>query len=185
MGFEGELDSPYAETKLAGEKIAEGLSSIETKFVCLRFFNVYGKGQPTDSGYSAVIPSFIQKTINGDDMVIYGDGRQVRDFVHVADVSKAIIGALENEVKNFEIINVGTGMGTKISELAEKIKSYSIESGANNPGILYEPSRDGDLAISIADISGMEKLVDVEKLISLENGLREQFFHDLMEIRGK
>ncbi len=91
IGEEGKPASPYAETKLHGEAFARQLSSENTSFLCLRFFNVYGPSQKIDGEYSAVIPTFIQSAITGQDIEIHGDGCQTRDFIHVSDVCSAII----------------------------------------------------------------------------------------------
>ena len=152
--------SPYAETKISGEEIAKEISSEKTKFVCLRFFNVYGIGQDDESGYSAVIPAFIKNSISGREIQIHGNGEQTRDFVHVSDVSMAIIGALTAETGEFMILNVGTGKGIEIRNLARIIQGFAIEHMLESPKIILGPIRDGDVVHSVADLSGLDEIIE-------------------------
>ena len=173
IGEEGELSSTYAITKLQGEKIAKALSSPESKFVCLRLFNVYGPHQRKNGDYSAVIPSFIHQVISGKMIEIHGDGNQTRDFIHVYDVSKAIISSLTAHLPDFSIINVGSGTGTSIIDLANAISEIFSQSGKEPAVIQFTHSRVGDVRDSVADIKGVEALLQIESLIGIEDGLRD------------
>ena len=87
--------SPYAASKVAGEAYCSAFAScfgLET--IALRFFNIYGL-RSENSPYSGVITKFLQKIINGEALTIDGDGEQTRDFIHVSDIVKAVILALE------------------------------------------------------------------------------------------
>lgn len=184
VGIEGLPSSPYAESKILGESIAKEISSEKTNFVCLRFFNVYGKGQNSESGYSAVIPAFIKHSISGGEIIIYGNGKQTRDFVHVSDVSKSIIGALNADIGEFRIINVGTGNGITIIDLAERVQRFALESKLQVPKITLSSVREGDVVHSIADLEGLDEIIEISSMTTLENGLEEQFLHGLGEIEG-
>ena len=87
--------SPYADAKLASEQAcADAADAGQIAAVCLRFFNVYGPRQDPGSAYSGVISRFLAAASLGDPVTIYGDGRQTRDFVYVADVVAALLAAL-------------------------------------------------------------------------------------------
>jgi UDP-glucose 4-epimerase len=95
--------SPYAENKIDGEEI---LKKLKTPAIALRYFNVYGPGQ--SDAYAGVITAFIKKALKNEDIVIYGDGQQVRDFVFVDDVAEANIVAMNYDNKIFDVFNIKT-----------------------------------------------------------------------------
>ncbi|MCY1236912.1 UDP-N-acetylglucosamine 4-epimerase [compost metagenome] len=109
----------------------------------LRFFNVFGPGQDPQSPYSGVITKFAQRLGNNEDIVIYGDGKQTRDFVYVADVVEALIRSAERIPDGARILNVCSGVETSINELAqimiEETKSQCAISYVN--GLLGEVRR--------------------------------------------
>mgnify|MGYP000394964556 CR=1 FL=1 len=91
--------SPYAVSKLTGEYYCKAFSVVYgLKTVCLRYFNVYGPRQDPTSQYAAVIPRFITRILDNKPPIIYGDGRQTRDFTYVKDVAIANILAAETNV---------------------------------------------------------------------------------------
>ena len=154
----GKSESPYADTKLHGEEIARKLSMGNTSFLCFRFFNVYGPFQKIDGAYSAVIPAFIHKGIMGKEIEIFGDGRQTRDFIHVNDVCSAIISSLATPICDFSVINVGSGRGISILELANVISELIELTGCPLPEIIFSPERLGDVRHSTADLNGSGKI---------------------------
>ena len=173
IGEEGEPESPYADTKLHGEEIARNLSMGNTSFLCLRFFNVYGPFQKMDGAYSAVIPAFIHNGITRKEIEIFGDGGQTRDFIHVNDVCSAIISSLSARLSDFSVINVGSGKGISILELAKLISELIELSRRPLPEIIFSPERLGDVRHSTADLSGLERFLDIDKLTTLEVGLQD------------
>ncbi len=143
-----EPTSPYGISKLASEKyVLHFCQYLGIDSVILRYFNTYGAGQ-TFTPYVGVITIFIQRLLRGEPLPIFGDGRQVRDFVSVDDVAEATILA-SNFGGNARIFNVGTGIGTTINSLADMLKRAM---GASNQ-IEYLPPQLGETADSIADIS--------------------------------
>jgi UDP-glucose 4-epimerase len=90
--------SPYAQNKIDGENI---LKNSPVPHIALRYFNIYGPGQSPQ--YAGVITSFITNAINGTDLVIFGDGNQVRDFVFVDDIARANVKAMEYDNTFFEV----------------------------------------------------------------------------------
>ena len=173
IGEEGKSESPYADTKLHGEEIARKLSPGNTSFLCLRFFNVYGPLQKIDGAYSAVIPAFIHDAISGKEIEIFGDGGQTRDFIHVNDVCSVIISSLSAPISDFSVINVGSGRGISILELAKLISELIELTGRPLPEVIFSPERLGDVRHSTADLSGLEKFLDIDGLTPLEVGLQD------------
>lgn len=163
--------SPYAENKMEGEEILKKFSNTNTNtnkrsHIALRYFNVYGPGQ--SDAYAGVITIFIKKALKNEDINIYGDGEQVRDFIFVDDVAEANILAMKYDNKSFEVFNIGSGTPIKIKELAELIIKLTNSSSK----IVYLPEREGDIGFSQADISKAKLTLGWSPEVSLEDGLR-------------
>ncbi len=173
VGFEGTLSSPYAENKLEGEKIAKENSCSRTRFVCLRFFNVYGPGQFADSQYSAVIPLFLRLRSEGRSIEIHGTGSQTRDFIHVDDICRTILAVSETEAPEFSVLNAGTGIGTTIAQLAELISKLNNFQSRADPEVIFSDKRVGDVHHSVADTSCLTSAIGDLEFIKLEEGLSE------------
>lgn len=111
--------TPYCVAKLAGEQmLAFYARRTNMSWLALRFFNVYGPGQPTDAYYTSVVNTFLSRIARGEAPVIDGRGEQSVDFVFVADVARAVGLALDSDATGLPV-NVGTGQQTSISELAD------------------------------------------------------------------
>lgn len=161
--------SPYAASKLAMEEAARlfyETHGLET--ICLRFFNVYGPRQAPDSEYAAVIPKFIQVMMQGGRPVIFGDGSQTRDFVHVSDVVRAMLLAGEREATVGKVVNVGSGQSISILALAEALRMQFP--GGAEPS--FSSPRQGDLAHSAADMDRADQTLGYRPQVALEQGLR-------------
>lgn len=143
--------SNYGISKLENEKTAKEFSN-EISSIGLRFFNIYGPGLSMQNAYPSVLISFFKKIIQDQPIIVFGDGKQTRDFVHVFDVVQAIEKSIDNNVNGSEVYNVGTGNETEIISLAEKIKE--CDSKIN---IEFLPRRDFDILQSCADISKIKK----------------------------
>lgn len=159
--------SPYAVTKLCGEyycRVFEQVYDLPT--VCLRYFNVYGPKQDPDSEYAAVIPKFMRRALDGNPPIIFGDGKQTRDFTYVRDVVKATILVAETEARG--VYNVGSGNRTTINELAKLI--LRLIGGHLEP--THQEPRSGDIRHSLADISNI-KALGYNPDYSLREGLEE------------
>jgi UDP-glucose 4-epimerase len=162
--------SPYAVSKLAGEKYCQVFSriySLET--VCLRYFNAFGPKQDPTSQYSAVIPKFIAMTLNGRPPTIYGSGLQSRDFTFVANVVDANLLACEASNVNGEVINIACGESSSILDLVEALNKLL------NTKIVLEhlEARKGDVKHSLADIEKAKKLLNYYPKVSFKEGLRK------------
>jgi len=162
--------SPYAASKMAGEAYVNCFAEInEYRPVVLRLFNVYGLKQ--SRAYSGVIVEFIKKALRGEPPVIFGDGEQIRDFIHVSDVVKAVINAITNSSVS-GIFNIGSGEGVTINKLALLVAEIA---GRRELRPIYSPPRKGDIRVSIADITKARRELGFNPAVSLEDGLRELF----------
>jgi UDP-glucose 4-epimerase len=160
--------SPYAASKFAAEQFCLGFHETGVlSSVVLRLFNVYGPRQVAND-YSGVITRFVDRCGRGLPLVVYGDGSQTRDFVHVSDVVDAVIGVLGIDGVEGEVFNVGSGVQTSISKLAEDI----LELVGSNLEIVYESPRAGDINHSCADIKKAERMLGYRPRINLREGLR-------------
>ena len=158
--------SPYAVSKLEGEHLCEAFR--ETRGLAttaLRFFNVFGPRQPADSDYAAAVPIFVERGLSGQNLTIYGDGKQTRDFIYVEDVAEAIFCAAVGDTNG--VLNVGTGEAIDVVALADTIARLTGGPTAHR----FEPPRAGDVRSSLADVSRIEKAMRWRARSPLENGL--------------
>ena len=162
-------DSPYGLHKVIGEQYAllyQRLFGLEA--VILRFFNVYGSRQREDSPYVGVITAFTKKLKAKAPVDIEGDGSQVRDFIHVDDVVQALLLAARVEHASGSVLNIGTGKGTTIRELAAVL---SAEYGVSDDPRFIE-ARKGDIRTSIADVSRAASVLGWRATIGLPEGIK-------------
>ena len=155
--------SPYAVSKIVGEEL---LKRTEIETCAMRFFNVYGSKNGLQSNYAAVIPAFRNAIGNSQPLTVYGDGTQIRDFIHVEDLVEIIIQLLEIKSIPSEL-NVATGRGTNLLELTELLTA----SHEGDYEIQYEEAREGDIHTSIADISMLRKHMPEFEFTSLSEGI--------------
>ena len=158
--------NPYGKTKLEAEHLAEKYSKLNTEIIGLRYFNVFGIGQTLD--YAGVITKFLDRIRMGKAPIIFGGGSQIRDFVHVNDVARANLLAMESNSSNL-IVNIGTGNAISILDLANMIISTS---GLKTNPIFAEALK-GDIEKSHADISQARKHFNWEPKIELQDWLME------------
>ncbi len=164
--------SPYAASKLAGEVLLAvwarcyGLSTVS-----LRYFNIFGPRQSADSAYAAVVAVFAKKLIAGESPVIYGDGRQTRDFTYVADavLGTLLAGASGQDLRG-KVMNIGTGRATSVTQLA---KLMAERAEVPNIQATYEPERRGDVKHSLADYAAARETLGFEPTASIQEGLDE------------
>jgi UDP-glucose 4-epimerase len=158
----------YGASKLAGEKFCQAFErTYGLGAICLRYFNVYGPRQRI-SGEAAVIPGFVRRIRQGKHLEIHGTGRQVRDFVHVADVVDATLLAAEKRHVS-DVVNVGTGRTTSIIALADQLLALT---GRSNLRKVYMSARQGDMLQSCADTSKANAMLGFQARIPLNDGLR-------------
>jgi nucleoside-diphosphate-sugar epimerase len=160
--------SPYAVSKLTGEKyclVFSQIYSLET--VCLRYFNVFGPNQDPNSQYSAVIPKFIKSALNDEEIIIYGDGEQSRDFTYVANVVYANLLASEIELKAGIVMNCACHDRISLNELIKFISDLTGKKITPK----YDSARTGDIKHSFADISLAKNILKYEPIIDFNKGL--------------
>ncbi len=158
--------SPYALSKQAAEELCQFYTRVYgLETAILRYFNVFGPGQEADCAYAAVVAKFMQLARRGEPLLIDGDGRQERDFIHVADIVRANLLAADKALPG-EIYNVGRGQSVSLLELAavmERVCGRPLQR-------LFRPKRAADVRISRADISKISAL-GFRPAVSLEEGL--------------
>ena len=169
--------SNYAVTKVAGEHFMKVYSEIYgIKTVSLRYFNVYGPRQNPESEYAAVIPKFIGALLRGEAPVIYGDGKQTRDFIYVKDVAEVNYLSTIKDIPGGEVINVASGKPKEIVELLKVVEG--VLGKALPPR--YEPPRPGDIRHSLASVEKMKRSLGFTPRYTLREGIEEM----CSEMRG-
>ncbi|HJS82800.1 MAG TPA: NAD-dependent epimerase/dehydratase family protein [Nitrososphaera sp.] len=163
-------NSPYGASKLSVEDYLHAYHhSYGLETVALRYFNVYGKRQRY-SDYSGVITVFANKILDGEKPTIFGDGEQVRDFVHVQDIVQANMLAMESQVAVGESFNVASGKATSIMELSKIIKNLVGSSDLENN---FAPARAGDMKLGLASIDRIKASLGYSPKIVMQQGLVE------------
>ena len=169
-GREGKPLSPYAVSKLVGEKYGQVFHALHgLGAVALRYFNVFGPRQDPRSEYSAVIPLFIDKMLRGERPTIYGDGGQSRDFVFVGDVVRANLAAAASASAAGEALNIACGLATTVKALVEALNGVL----GTRLEARYAAPRPGDILHSSADISKAKRLMGFGPRTSFADGLEE------------
>lgn len=163
--------SVYAVTKRDQEEIALlGARAIGIPAVALRLFCVYGPGQTLSNPYTGVAAIFSNRAKNGEPPVVYEDGLQTRDLVHVRDVARAFVLAGERSGADGRTLNVGSGRPLSILGLAEAI--VKLHGGAHTPRVEHA-HRVGDIRHCYADTRAAEAALGWRAQVSLDDGLRE------------
>lgn len=160
--------SPYAVSKLAAENYCKAFYKVYgLETVSLRYFNVYGPRQ-TYGPYSGVIAIFINRLLNDEPPIIYGDGMQTRDFTNVQDVVQASLLSLNYKNAVGEEFNIATGKPTTVNRLAETLLNII---GKTHLEPKHVDPRTGDIKHSYADISKAKKVLGYMPKITLKEGL--------------
>jgi UDP-glucose 4-epimerase len=161
--------SPYGAAKLAAEYYCRAFTATYGfPTVTVRYFNVFGPRQDPNSPYSAVIPLFISAMLAGRRPVVYGDGRQSRDFTYVANVVHANLLAMETEAAAGQVFNVANGRTTDLLTLLDALnRLLCLEVKPK-----HEPARAGDVRESMADITMARTVLGYEPQVDFEDGLR-------------
>lgn len=162
--------SPYALQKYAGEKYGQQFFQLYgLPTVSLRYFNVFGPRQSSNSAYSGVIAKFCSMMLKGETPVIFGDGLQSRDFVYIENVVKANLLAATRPVEEVAggVFNVACGQSINLLQLVGSINRITGQSIAPR----FEPGRSGDVRSSQADISAARNRLAYVPEVSWETGL--------------
>ncbi|MBR3628607.1 MAG: SDR family NAD(P)-dependent oxidoreductase [Elusimicrobia bacterium] len=158
--------SPYGVAKLSVEHYIKAYSELYgLKYTILRYANVYGPRQDTN-GEAGVVAIFIDRMAQNKEFFIFGDGKQLRDYVYVKDVVSANIKSLTKG--NNEVINIGTNKTTSVTKLAQELSK--IIGYKNKP--VFKPKRNGELFKSFLNISKAKKVLGWEPKVDIIKGLK-------------
>jgi dTDP-L-rhamnose 4-epimerase len=161
--------SHYGETKYQQEKlIMEMGEGLKISAVSLRYQNVYGPGQSLSNPYTGILSIFSTRILNGNNIDIYEDGQESRDFVFIDDVIDATILALENNKVNNEVFNVGSGVGTSIKVVAKSLKE---KYNGNIELVVSGKFRIGDIRHNIADLTKVNAVLGYKPQIDFKSGI--------------
>jgi UDP-glucose 4-epimerase len=142
------------------------LYGIET--VALRIFNAYGPYQPLPASHAPVIPLFMRQVLTGGSVVIFGDGRQTRDFVYIDDVVDALVAAALAPDVDRQIINVGSGQEVSVRELVRHIERVT----RRKANVIENAGQDGGVSRLVADITLARQKLGFSPKVDIETGLR-------------
>jgi UDP-glucose 4-epimerase len=161
----------YGASKLAGECYTRAFwQTYRYPTVVVRPFDAYGPRSHHEGDSEEVIPKFMLRCLLGEPMMVFGDGRQTRDFTFVSDTARGILAAGFSEATVGETFNLGGGKEIRIQDLAITIADVLGKKGA---AITHVESRPGDVLRLIADSSKASKLLDFEPTVSLKDGLTQ------------
>jgi dTDP-L-rhamnose 4-epimerase len=147
--------------------------------VALRYQNVYGPGQSLSNPYTGILSIFSTRILNGNDIDIYEDGEESRDFVFIDDVVEATILALEKEEANHQIFNVGSGETTSVSQVANSLKKL-YDSNVNIS--IGGSFRLGDIRHNYADLNKIKNLLGFTAKFDFQTGISR--FADWVKTQG-
>jgi UDP-glucose 4-epimerase len=161
--------TPYAASKMSGEALSLGYAkSYGLAVSTFRFFNIFGPWQRPDHEYAAVLPKWISKCIKGDEIEIFGDGEQTRDFTYVGTVINIILDCISNKVLHPEPVNLAYGNNISLNQVTQLLKN-----GFPDLKVKYLSPRGGDVLHSKNDpklVQSMYPNVNIEKF---ETSLQE------------
>lgn len=158
-----DCQSPYALSKYVGELYCGLFSRLfNVPTVRLRYFMVFGPGEPSTGAYAVVSGIFKQNKKENKPLCIHGDGSQTRDFVHVEDIAEANIRAMQSSLTD-NTINVGTGKMTSIKELADIVSDNQV----------FTEGRSHDLKHTLADCTELKRLLDWIPEKTIQSSLKE------------
>ncbi|MFA6028621.1 MAG: SDR family oxidoreductase [Elusimicrobiota bacterium] len=162
--------SPYAASKLCGEHYCKCFTkNFGFETIALRYFNVFGPRQDPESLYSAVVPKFMEQAYCGEPLEVHWDGKQTRDFTHIANVVQANILAATSAKGVGETFNVANGKTYSLLDLIaviEKLVGHPLKR-------IHSPMRQGDVRKTFADVSKAKRLLGYRPAMNFEHGLRD------------
>lgn len=162
-------NSPYGVSKIAAEYYVSTLGTLyDIETVSLRVFNAYGPGQELPPSYPPVVPQLLKQARTGGSLVIFGDGRQTRDFVFLDDVLDALAAASTATDVNRAVINVGSGQEISINDLAARVARVA----GKRVDVLHNQGQPGGVSRLVADVDLAQRLLGWKPRTELEEGLR-------------
>lgn len=162
--------SPYAVSKLSAEYYVQSIGALwKIESVVLRIFNAYGPHQQMPPSHAPVIPRFLKQALSGGSLVVFGSGKQSRDFVYIDDIVRALERSATVQHIDQACINIGSGVDTTMAQLIEQIEALT--------GVrvhrLYNDEEPSGVSRLVADISLASKLLDWSPRVSLREGLAQ------------
>jgi UDP-glucose 4-epimerase len=169
-----EPTTPYGASKLAGEAYARSYYlSFGLPVTVIRPFNTYGPREHLIGAYGEVIPRFILRVMNNLPPIIFGDGKQTRDFTEVNDIVRGIVLASECDELVGDTINIAAGREVTINEIAKIVLEVSGKSGELKP--IYMEERPGDVRRHFADISKAKRLLKFWAETGIDAGISKYY----------
>ena len=170
--------SPYAITKYVDELYAGIFGKIYgMSTIGLRYFNVFGRRQDPESAYAAVFPKFIKALLNHKSPIIYGDGKQSRDFTYIENVIQAneLAATTTNPEAENAVFNVAFGESNSLNDLTTELVAYlsKFDPEIANVNIEYGPERLGDIRDSLASIDKAKRILGYNQQFNVHQGLKE------------
>lgn len=162
--------SPYGASKLAAEAYCSAFSeSYNINCIVLRFSNIYG---PISFNKKSVVAKYIKQSINGEEIIIYGNGKQTRDFIYVKDICKGIYLAMVSKITGYDIFQLGTGVETSINSLLEDINKIFKEKSIKIPKRRFAERRKGDILRNFSNITKAKQKLGFSIDFDLRSGLK-------------
>jgi UDP-glucose 4-epimerase len=167
--------SYYAITKYAAERYVHA-TAVRTDLefplhvTSFRMFNVYGERQSLNNSYQAVFAIFTGNVLRGEPINIHSDGEQSRDFVHVHDVARAWVSALNNSNTYGQVINLGTGVQQSVNSLCDRVLAHFGHTRKTYP-VHHHPAQPGDMRASAADASRALALMNWQPTVAFHDGM--------------
>lgn len=169
--------SYYAITKYAAERYVHATAlrkdlGFDFHVTSMRMFNVYGIRQSLTNAYQGVFAIFIGNLLRSEPINIHSDGEQARDFVHISDIARAWVDAIDQPASYGQVINLGTGHSLSVNNVCDAVLESFGHSRESYP-VYYHPAQPGDMRISAADISRAKALLGWSPQIEWQCGMRE------------
>lgn len=162
--------SPYAVSKISAEYYVQAIGALwKIESVVLRIFNAYGPHQQLPPSHAPVIPRFLKQALSGGSLVVFGNGKQSRDFVYISDVVRALERAATAQNIDQACINIGSGVDTTMTQLVDEIEAL-IGTRVHR---LYNDEEGSGVSRLVADISLASKLLDWSPRVALREGLAQ------------
>jgi len=161
--------TPYAASKMSGEGLSLAYAkTYELPVSTFRFFNIFGPWQRPDHEYAAVLPKWISKCMKSDEIEIFGDGEQTRDFTYVGTVVNVIIDCISNKILHPEPVNLAYGNNVSLNQVTELLKNDFPDLK-----VKYLPQRNGDVLHSKNDPGLVQSLYPNVNAEKFETSLQE------------
>ena len=163
-------ETPYAAAKAAQDMFVRSYGvTYGLPYVTVRPFNMYGPNSHWQGHRGELIPKFIVRAMNGQPLVMFGDGHQTRDFLYVEEAAQAIVRVADSERCRATSINLCTGRETSIDEIGRAVcRAFDLDPGRS---IRRDPPRPGDVARHLGDNSKLKDYVGFEPKVTIETGI--------------